>query len=444
MALFSEEGIRFFRRLGKVSLVALAVAAAGTLVFWRVVRHREQAAEAAWAALDSQECRPAIRFSSGLTNATAVGLQVQMAEIGLDPLPAKSLDVLWRESYWSEHQGELHGFLEESLEQPGPAFSTPPRSLSGFLRTHENELAAMRASLADELPPRWAVDLESGQRHQAIHFLALTGLGEWFLVDALESRLLDRTDRAAGDLEAAWGLVELLLERPEVHAQASALFLARGITGTLRKVEGDPIVWGERLHQNRFRTGLQAAIVLWGEGYLRAARWTAQQPFFGRRVRRERMFWKIYGRLWYRYSMADASLQIARELEALRALGDCSGKYRDQTRLLTGAGDRLTATGRLGLPDYGIQWTSLMQLRAEMELTRKILLVRSLRGADGSWPAAPPGIESSECPEMRWVYTVASDGSMSLTLEGALRTPSRPGALDLPMSFQAPGPPRNL
>jgi len=441
MTLFSETGIRFFRRLGKIALVALALTAVATGVFWRVVRHREQAAEAAWAALDTPGSRPSVRFSVGLTNATGVGLQEQMARLGLDPIPLRTVEEMRRPSPWSSVLSEVHGYLERCVEQPTPAFDPPPRMLSDFLRAHEQDLAAMRALLTAELPPRWAVDIEDRQRHQTLHCLALTGLGEWLLVDALESRLLDRPERSAQDLEAAWVLVELLLDRPEVNAQASALSLARGITGALRKLDVAPSVWGERLRSERFRTGLEAAIVLWGEGYLRAARWTAQQPYFGRAARRERMFWKIYGRLWYRYSMADASLQIARELEALRALGECAGEYREETRRLAGFGNRLVATGRFGLPDYGLQWTSLMQLRVEMELTRKILSLRALRGADGSWPVSPPGLEVSECPKAHWVYAVEADGAMTLSLEGGAPRPHRRGALDLSIAYRAPGPP---
>lgn len=442
MALFSREGVRFFRRLGQVSLATLVLVAVATGVYWRVVRHREKAAEAAWAALDTPASRPVDRFANSLTNSTAVALQERMAPLGMDPLPVRDLEVLGRVTPWSGILADIHGYLEEQVEDPTPRLSSPPPRVSDFLRERSGDLAGLRRLLLSDLPPRWAAHSGDESLHQTIHALALTGMGEWLLCDAMDARLHGEEERSRQDLEAAWVLVEMFLERPEIISQGSAISLTRGITGVLRKVETASPAWSDRLTSIRFRTGLEASIVLWGQGYLEVSRATARQPYFGRAARRERALWKIYGRLWLRHSMASASLGIARQLEALRALGACADGYRNQTPPPSTMERRLSAMGRYGLPDYGIQWTSLMQLRAEMELTRKILSLRSLRDPDGRWPQAPAGLGASECPKVSWAYKVGEDGAMTLSLERAVPPPRRQGILDLPTTYTAPGPPR--
>lgn len=438
--LFSEAGVRFFRRLGRLALAVALLALLAYGVLWLLVRHREGQAEEAWAALDSPASRPEVRFSRTLTTATAVELEALLRPLGLSQLPLESEAAIHDRTPWTDQMGVLHRHLERELERPGLSGSPPEPAQLRFMEERSAELAAVRRVLLSELPPRWGVDWEDRERHQFIHVLAVKSLAEWLLSDALWAQLQGDPARGEQDLEAAWVLVEILLDRPEVNAQGAAVGTAREVTGTLRKLERPGGGWESRMQTARFRTGLMAAFTLEGMRYLTSAKITAGLPLFGRRVRRERMFWRTYGRLWSRYSVADASLRIAREVSLLENRGECAGDFRPETRRIATSSPWWTATGRLGLPDHGVPWASLVQLRQEMELTRKVLQLKAARTADGRWPEAPDGIEDSSCPGTRWGYTVAQDGSVRLFLEEGPVPPNRRGAVDLPVVFEAPGP----
>lgn len=51
----------------------------------------------------------------------------------------------------------------------------------------------------------------------------------------------------------------------------------------------------------------------------------------------------------------------------------------------------------------------------DLELTQKILQVKALAAKTGKWPASVPEMKSSICPEAKWLYRVAPDGTMSLS-----------------------------
>ena len=54
----------------------------------------------------------------------------------------------------------------------------------------------------------------------------------------------------------------------------------------------------------------------------------------------------------------------------------------------------------------------------ESELTDKVIKLHAARQADGHWPAAIPGIETSICKNEKWNYAVAPDGNASLNFSG--------------------------
>jgi hypothetical protein len=70
--------------------------------------------------------------------------------------------------------------------------------------------------------------------------------------------------------------------------------------------------------------------------------------------------------------------------------------------------------GKIAVPNLSSAWSRAARAALEAEMTRKLLEIKRLRGADGAWPKELPGISASVCKDAKWDYRVAPDGGMTL------------------------------
>jgi hypothetical protein len=86
--------------------------------------------------------------------------------------------------------------------------------------------------------------------------------------------------------------------------------------------------------------------------------------------------------------------------------------------------------GRTGTVGPARAWLSAARTALSLELTQKVLTIRTVEKERGAWPAELPNLQSEVCPGSRWTYSAPGDGRVSLTLETS-------PALGPPLAFRA-------
>lgn len=428
-----RKAIRFLLQGILLFLLLTAVAYAASLL---VVRGKESAAADAWGSIEGPERELSARFAPLLKNQAASEYEAVVAPIGLQVFHSGAPGALFEWSPWDEILNDLHQYLERELEEASAFCAPPPSDLERHLAPLLPALVQARELWLGPAPPQWETRPGLGAKSPSPHYLALQLFGEWLLADALEAASKGELLAAERDCEAAWALVRALQARPEVRAQATAMALASELSGTLRKLGAADERWTERLQVAPFLVALEGAVALEGRGYLESCRAIANQPFRGRGARREKWLWKLFGRLWVRYSLAYTSERLAESLQRRRAHGLCGDfpKYEEPKNSYG-----WMAGGKNGAPQHRQEWVRLLRLRQNMEFTRAVLgAMRVHRENGGRWPAAmPPSLLATECPATALAYHLLESGGGLLEGSGYIAYPLVPGTIDLPLRFEA-------
>jgi hypothetical protein len=81
----------------------------------------------------------------------------------------------------------------------------------------------------------------------------------------------------------------------------------------------------------------------------------------------------------------------------------------------------------------------LGRVELELELTDRVLALRSLRDAGLDWPTEPASVaEAASCAGASWVYRQESNGDITLALEPPLPESDTPFAPPLSFRIRAP------
>jgi hypothetical protein len=231
---------------------------------------------------------------------------------------------------------------------------------------------------------------------------------------------------ALEDVDAVWNLSEGLSERPELISQYVVIAVRKMAVVALRKLDGVPARWTERLKG-------------WDpeKGMLDAHRFEA--AVMGT-IAGEKDFGLVFGgsppllegpvqttilRPYVRLCVAGTQELELNVVERILKAGLCQA----DEAILKAADLReeeipsWNIIARIALPNLGNAWVRLRYLRIQTELTQKVLALKAQRSAGGGWPPAPGGIETSFCPGARWSYSATPDGGMSLAYSSP--TPAR-------------------
>ena len=163
-------------------------------------------------------------------------------------------------------------------------------------------------------------------------------------------------------------------------------------------------------------------------------------PFYRKTARNERIFWRTFGRLWYRLSMADISSRYLDQIRGLKKLGPCALDYFGPATETWRSIPWWNTIGKVSLLNLGFYWERGIRLQVDAEFTAKVLDLREARDRNGgAWPRSVPGIEESRCSKAHFVYEMR-DGAVSLTFDREMKRTDRPGKITLPMRYTAAAP----
>ncbi len=387
--------------------------------------HLEGGASAAWQAAGLPLEGFVSRHPRAGVNAAARRLAELGAPLGLDfgeglaqpPATAREALVALR--------GELNRHAQALL---GGEASQPPEAWRAFRRAHAGELAALVAQLADGTPPSWEQDVEKDVAAPVPPLTAHRDLAALLVLEALEPG-----PHGPGPEAALRALVRLgagLRGRPELISFLMSIALDRRGLALARRVESAAPATVDELTRIDARGGLVTSLQseCWlflhyaaREGRLSPTPEPRQDAWSAIGLRLARPFERTFSRL----SAADYARVVAGQGGRLARAPLCQPPIGESERGLAELA-RWNGIGRVALPSVS-SFSRLTLLHAlDVELTGKVLVLRSQRGAGGAWPAQLAEPASKTCPGASWTYARRADGSVSVAYDGDLE----PGEAD--------------
>ncbi len=428
----------FLRRLNRVLWIGLVVAAAVAVAAYGAllvtVRYKEREIQRRWASGFSPMENFASRFAKTKKNSVADEIEKIAAPLGFPIIPLDSRNDLrhMEPGEWGAISNKCHRYLEAEFDRPDTVIEPIPPDVAAFLERHRDAASSVKNILVNEGPPFWDLDL-AGREPRPPNHIGILSLGEWLCLDAL-SRLYSWDEAGAfQDLEATWILEQGIRARPELVYFETAAAVAKDRLGVLIKSEMAPPRWVARLQFEPYQRDMKATLQFEAWRYWNAGRMMAGASYTGRAARREGWLWKIFGRLWFRLSMAEANAACLDQIEILEKQGWCNSSLAADADRISTAFPRWSAIGGFGVTRMSLAWTSMEQLALELEFTRKLFVARDARCSLGKWPSEIPSIEKSNCPGTRWNYGVDGTGGMTLSYSGSTARPKRAGRIDLPL-----------
>lgn len=422
-----------WRRLLKVicvALVVLALLCLGFHLFWvgKAAKAREES-HRAWAELGlALEGIP----QSGppqTDSVAAAQLVMTVADLGFfigvqgdpDPTTEKA------RRRWSEVKDLLVDYIHTELERSEPSACAPPEQVAQYLMQHSTTLKEIRRQVREEAP-RWRMDLSKGGAGDIPNLLGHIDLTRLLAADALTACAQGDHPRAVGDLSAIWRLSEGLEEHQELISQLILLAMRRTFVVSIRKCDGVPREWEQRILEWGPEGGLERSgrfeAVLWEKWPHPTTLGDLDPCGCPELAPGERKWYVAGGTLtfisdpYFRFTVAQTQLMAAGEIAGFRRAGLCpSGDSLAQIGGQAHKPPPWNLFARVELPGYNDAWDRAKQYRIQAELSAKVLTLKRLRGKDLGWPTEAKGIEQSFCTTARWVYTRAADGGMSLVLD---------------------------
>lgn len=378
-------------------------------------------------------------------DATARQLEPLAAKAGIDLVP--------------EHRGARSGSpmpkgmgtaLSDYLAQASWSRErTPPPEVRKWLDDNAAALTEVELWMTTREPPRWEEDVWK------IDSPLPNLLGCQRLHRALLARALAATDPAESEraLHAAWQLDRAQLQRTEVISVLMGMAGTRTLGEALREIDVDPDPWLRRIEEAE--TDVEQATKRMMRAYPLAP-WlmahdlpTATAAMSGHRVWRNRRE-RVLAGLAQPFVLADFSGRVEDTLAALREL-EAADPCAEPASVPTPWPRRVTADAWFEQDDITEPWARMRRVQLDLELTRRVLLVKRMR-REGTLPDSGPidlGPTRLPCATLVFRSEMLPDGRAMVAFEDAIpwkveenrhrpvprrweerKAPIEPGALD--------------
>ena len=356
---------------------------------------------------------------------------------------------------WEVISDPLEEYIDAQIAKPTNEIDPPPTALQEYLKTNAATLEQIRQVIASQGTPVWQTNLtpilEGDYEFALPSYLASMYLQQILALDILEKQRQGKTEAAREMLEAAWQIHASFQDNPYLIGQLVGLMNGRYLAGTMRKLGNLPVEWQERLVAHNYSQSMLASIH--GEFFLifNATRniapgeifktvqfgdsHTIQAGFQGTVEKVKGMLLSPVTKPWLRFTAID-SYQVQKygiEQYQAKPPNICASDVVESKQ--QPAAWNIPAN-KIGLLSFLNQVVKAEKHMLDLELTQKIVQAKALAAETGKWPTTLPNLESNVCPGYEWVYNVAEDGTMSLSLnpepEWAVERQKKQG---LPMDF---------
>ncbi len=316
---------------------------------------------------------------------------------------------------------ELSTYLDIQARNTSSSFDEVPPKLRDYLEKNADTLTAIRTLLLNNESPRWGTDMSwisKGEPYSLPSYLGSANLQRVFAIDLLYKQQQGKTKEVQETLEASWKFSQSLKNNPFLIGQLGGIILTRTQLGVMRKLDGLPTVWQQRLLEHDYRQSMLQTLTGESLSFRAYYRWLMNQPATALEDSREEVgeeFANGYvGLGWLEWSEsmrknflrweAIATYQSKAEMyKALAQENACTWNFNNW---------RSTKD-----PIYGAEldqniflsvgWERAGRLMVEVELTQKILQIKEM----GANARNLPNVPSAICPNAEWTYQTERNGS---------------------------------
>lgn len=400
----------------------------------------EKKVHAAWAA----EGLPLEGFLSGIPdhgdNSSARALMASAAQLGLvldTTGPTPSTATPEAQEAWKRVK-PMATELRALLESPERPIITVPDPLQAYLQEKAPVLEEIRAGLRAEAPV-WRSDISKGYRAQIPPVIGQLDLGRLLLADALVALSQGNEALAAQDLDAIWRLSEGLVERPELIGPLAALAMRRMVVLALRHLEAPGPEWEARLAaydpSRSILRAYQCEAVLMGT--------VAEEPRIGEIVSSSPgllggRFTTALARPYLRLCCANGQEILLRQIQYMRETWPCLPP-EDLQKIKPPQDDvpSWNLLARIALPNMNPGWDRAKIVHIAGDMTRMVMLLKSVKRATGTWPSSLPEPEKPFCANDQYDYAVTAGGAMTLTFKGVVPAMESAKDFNVPLAYRA-------
>jgi hypothetical protein len=375
------------------------------------------------------------RFPPQETNPEAFELIDATVPLGIDSAPRHDETMLRpdreRSKRFRQLKSQSSRWLEQQMSKTTSPVSAPPDQVASFLEENRQNLDDVQELLLSGDRPVWPSDLSRLFEAPIPNLLGHTDLHKLLLIDCLAALGSGNIEQAERALESAWELGEILTGDPVLISQLVSLDLKRSQAAVVRHMPW-LLHWVPRLDGQALRERIERALLYEG--------WVWPQYDFGPSEEQG-----LLGRI---------HTTISGPLQQLGS-ADASERWRRTILKLQGAPswcqptlDRLGVRLEIPMPwwntggdilvfDVEQATTRVVHAQIQFELTRKVLEMTATRETTGEWPvASTPWLQSSACPEDRWVYS-ADESVASIGFERSIESAGGRPVLSWEFSLEA-------
>lgn len=419
-----------------VLVMIVAIGAALFLTASLIATIKSEMVQQRWAATVGTRDTVLARYPAQPANDSALTLTGLTLPIGIDIAPR------WdRERERPVHEltvAQRHdvGVYLDHLESTERTLQPPSPALTSFLEQHRGHIDAVHAHLLRHGKPEWEADLSKLFAAPIPNLLGHLDLQKLMLADVLARNYAGDRTGALDGLAASWELNRGLRDDPVLISQLIAMAAHRMQLGALRQLRDVPDSWSDRLDEHDFRASFHDALEL--EGWV----WTQiddVESLAGDGIFQRALF-KV-ARPYVSYCLADVSDEYRERLGNLAKVDAlCDADLSALGADLDIPPPRWNVIGAMIVPSLRGAVDRLRRLELDVELTERLLELDAERRAnDGEWPARRASVElSTVCPDDRWSYTTAEDGSMTIAFSREISWPDQVGTI-LPTEFKLSG-----
>lgn len=357
------------------------------------------------------------RYPEREANESALRVEELSAALGIDLAPRGAEDRprpagAAAESY-KQAKRAVNDYADDQLESATSSVGPPPEAAVLFLREQTETLGALRRQLTEAEAPRWALRLSDPYGTPLPNLIGHSNLQRLLLADALYRASAGDHPGALTTLDGSWRLNSSLRETPILMAQLIALGIARQQLGALRRIEGVPRSWRDRIHEHDYRAAVFKALQLEGWDWFHALDPKSVEESDTIRPSLLHSITRPYVSL----CVTGVGDEWRRRLVQLSEVGSyCDRDLAAAAIDLELKPPAWNLLGRITFGSLDDVPRRVARYELDLEMTAKLLdLQRAREELGGRWPESLPGIEHSRiCPDDSWLYEAVPGGEASL------------------------------
>lgn len=309
----------------------------------------------------------------------------------------------------------MHDYLESFLESQNDYIKEPPKELSEILKEKDSDFEKLKEDVFWGDFPEWKKEKEG----YTVDMFNVNQLGNWLGVKTVISFKNGDRENALRSFASLKRLIDGLLSTPKATLWLCAVNLSNIYAGIERKTFLDK----NNLKIDNYKNSLNLILLNKAKQSFQICTTLEEGLFYKDDTRREKFFWRSYGRLWLRNSFLIRAKESILELKRIKEFPSCSSfQFREAPYFKSG----YFMFNNEDIENYDL----------EMRLKRLYLNFELTNWAKTLYFNEDFKKESVifNCPEIETIEK-SEDGKITIGFKTPIDREKRVGVIDIPLIF---------